>query len=168
MGLGSDLNGFIQQTRPRFGPDACSASFGVEAQCQAKDERASGPAALGTGFDEMGLGHVGLLGDLLDDLDALGTDTAPLRRSADDYVRMWERASGARSGPAEVVDDLVPEGIVERPTHTERLATFPTECGDAYCPAALLAGARCRFAAECESGVCAGAGECGSPVGTCD
>ena len=26
IGLGSDFNGFIQQTRPRFGPTACSAS----------------------------------------------------------------------------------------------------------------------------------------------
>jgi microsomal dipeptidase-like Zn-dependent dipeptidase len=168
MGLGSDLNGFIQQTRPRFGPDACSASFRVEAVCQAKGELESGAAPLGRGFDEMGLGHIGLLADLLDDLDALGTDTTPLRRSADDFVRMWERAANDRSGPVELADDVVTEGVVAQPSHLERLAEFPTECDEAYCPAALLAGASCRFAAECVSGTCAGAGECGSPLGTCE
>ncbi len=168
MGLGSDLNGFIQQTRPRFGPDACSASFPVEARCQAKDEREGAVAALGTGFDEMGLGHVGLLGDLLDDLDALGSDSAPLRRSADDFVRMWERASGTRSGPVVLEGDVVTDGVVPQPTHTERIAAFPTECDVPYCPGALLAGERCRFADECQSGTCADAGECGSPLGTCE
>jgi microsomal dipeptidase-like Zn-dependent dipeptidase len=167
MGLGSDLNGFIQQTRPRFGPDACSASFSVEGLCQARDERESGPAALGRGFDEMGLGHIGLLPDLLDDLDGLGTDTAPLRSSADDFVRMWERASGPRSGPVEGLEDIVTDGIVPGPTHNERLAEYPTMCDAAYCPGALAAGERCRFAAECESESCMGAGECGNPLGTC-
>ena len=35
MALGTDFNGFIQQTRPRFGTGACSASFPTEGQCQA-------------------------------------------------------------------------------------------------------------------------------------
>ena len=167
MGLGSDLNGFIQQTRPRFGADACSASFATEALCQARDQREAGPPPLGSGLDELGLGHVGLLPELLADLDQLGTDTAPLRSSADDFVRMWERASAARSGPAQTVDDLDVSGVTVLPAHAAREAEFPEECGVRYCPGALQAGASCRFGAECASGTCVDAGECGKPPGTC-
>lgn len=168
MGLGSDLNGFIQQTRPRFGPDACSASFEEEATCQAKDERQSGVPRLGTEFDEIGLGHMGTLGDLLDDLDALGTDTEPLRTSAHDFVVMWERAQGERSGPFESVDDLDAGGVTVLDPHWKRLNAFPRECEIAYCPGGLVSGESCRFDAECESGTCAGAGECGNPRGNCE
>lgn len=167
IGLGSDLNGFIQQTRPRFGPQACSASFPEEAACQARDERDAGEI-LGTDFDEWGLGHLGLLDDLLDDLEQLGSDTEPLRHSADDFVRMWERAAGDRSGPAEDVGDLDESGITINPAHHQRLSALPSECDKHYCPASLLAGASCRFDAECESGVCAGAGDCGQPKGVCE
>lgn len=168
MGLGSDLNGFIQQTRPRFGPDACSASFEQEAKCQARDERASGPARLGRDFDEIGLGHIGTLNDLLDDLDQLGSDAEPLRTSADDFVRMWERAGGPRSGPAETTEDLSTEGIVAQPPPGQRLAAYPEECGERYCAGALQAGEECRWDDECESGSCAGAGNCGVPKGSCE
>lgn len=167
MGLGSDLNGFIQQTRPRFGPDACSASFDIEAQCQAKGQRDAGPPPLGTGLDQMGFGHIGLITELLADLDQLGSDTAPLRSSADDFVRMWERAAGPRSGPAATVDDIDLTGITVLPTHGKREAEFPSECNLHYCPAALETGAACRFDAECVSGSCVGAGDCGKPQGTC-
>lgn len=167
MGLGSDLNGFIQQTRPRYGQYACSASFPEEAACQARDERQAG-VALGTEFDEWGLGHIGLLDDLVDDLDQLGTDTEPLRRSADAYVVMWERASGERSGPAADPSDIDTTGITVLPSHLEREAELPTECDLPYCPGALTSGQECRFDAECESGTCAGAGACGEPTGLCE
>ncbi|MCA9690428.1 MAG: membrane dipeptidase, partial [Myxococcales bacterium] len=167
MGMGSDLNGFIQQTRPRFGPDACSASFALEAQCQARDQRSDGPPALGDGFDEAGLGHIGLLSSLLDDLDALGTDTAPLRRSADDFVRMWERGEGERAGPAASTGALDTSGITKLPPHYNREVMLPSECDEHYCPGALLSGVACRFDAECESGACVGAGPCGEPLGAC-
>jgi len=168
IGLGADFNGFIQQTRPRFGPDACSGSFREEAQCQARDERSMGEPELGTDYDTIGLGHMGTLGDLIDDLDAHGVDTAPLRSSADDFVRMWERAEGPRSGPAESTDDLDASGVIVLPSHFERRAELPSECGDPYCPGALLPGEVCRFDAECESGSCGGAGDCGEPEGVCD
>lgn len=167
IGLGSDLNGFIQQTRPRFGPDACSAGFEQEVLCQARDQRVDGPPRLGSGFDEAGLGHAGLLDDLLTDLDQLGTDTDPLRTSADDFVRMWERAEADRSGPAPTEGEPDPSGIVAPAPLTDRLDEYPSECGERYCPGALLSGADCRFDDECESGTCEGAGECGSPTGTC-
>lgn len=167
IGLGSDLNGFIQQTRPRFGDTACSASFPEEAACQARDERLA-DLALGTDFDEWGLGHLGLLDDLLTDLDQLGTDTAPLRASADAFVVMWERASGDRSGPAADPSDIDTTGITVLPTHLQREAELPTECDEPYCPGALVSGQECRFDAECERGTCAGAGACGRPTGLCE
>lgn len=167
IALGSDLNGFIQQTRPRFGADACSASFAAEGVCQAVDELAFGAPPLGTPFDEAGFGHMGLFGDVLDDLDLLGSDTAPLRSSADDFVRMWERAEGERSGPVEVDGEVDVSGVVVLPSHAARGADYPTECGVAYCPASLQAGETCRYDGECVGGSCVGAGMCGQPRGVC-
>ncbi|MEZ4451629.1 MAG: membrane dipeptidase [Nannocystaceae bacterium] len=167
MALGSDLNGFIQQTRPRFGADACTASFAAEGVCQRVDEAESGPPPLGSAFDEIGFGHIGVLLDLVDDLDALGTDTAPLRGSADAFVRMWERAEGERSGPAESADDLDVGGIEVLPAHSIRQAEYPSECGVRYCPSSLAAGETCRYDGECVSGSCGGAGMCGQPRGVC-
>ncbi len=168
MGLGSDLNGFIQQTRPRFGPQACSASFTPEAQCQARDERNGDVPGVGTDFDDLGMAHMGVVLDLLDDLDGLGSDAGPLRTSANDFVRMWERAAEERTGPAEATDDLNTEGVTVLPAHGLRRAELPAECNINYCPEALLAGEECRFDAECESGTCEGAGPCGTPRGACE
>lgn len=168
MGLGSDLNGFIQQIRPRFGAGSCSASFASEATCQTRDQQVDGPPPLGSAFDEIGLGHIGLLPALLDDLDQLGSDSTSLRNSADAFVRMWERAEGPRSGPAEATDDLDAGGVTVLPTHSKREAEYPKLCNTPYCPGGLQPGAPCRFADECASGTCAGAGDCGNPQGTCD
>ncbi len=168
IGLGSDLNGFIQQTRPRFGPYACSASFPEEAACQARDERMTGVEPLGTVFDEWGLAHMGVLGDLIDDLEQLGVDVEPLRRSANDFVLMWERAEGERSGPAADPADVDTSGVTVNPSHLQRLNALPTECEEPYCPGGTVTGEACRFDAECESGVCAGAGSCGQPKGVCE
>jgi len=167
MGMGSDLNGFVQQSRPRFGPDACSGSFPTEAECHARDERDNGPARLGTGFDEAGLGHIGLLSDLLDDMDQLGSDTEQLRTSAEDFALMWERAEAPREGAASAVDDMDASGVTVLPAHGLRLAEYPTECDTPYCAGGLETGDECRFDAECSVGTCVDAGECGSPRGTC-
>ncbi len=167
MGLGSDFNGFIQQTRPRFGDQACSASFEQERVCQTKDERNDGAPRLGTDFDERGFGDIGALGDFLDDLDALGSDTTMLRTSVTDFIHMWERAETERSGPADPADDIDASGVVVEDPHWKRLNTYPRECEVAYCAGGLVDGESCRFDAECESGSCVGAGECGSPRGNC-
>jgi microsomal dipeptidase-like Zn-dependent dipeptidase len=167
IGFGADFNGFIQQLRPRFGDDACSGSFAEERRCQAKEERLAG-LNTGTHLDDWGLAHTGLLGAVLDDLDSLGSDTAPLRGSADTFVRMWERAAGERSGPADDAADMDESGVTVLPAHAVRRAEYPSECDETYCPGGLVAGDACRFDAECESGTCAGAGECGEPRGVCE
>jgi microsomal dipeptidase-like Zn-dependent dipeptidase len=111
LALGSDFNGFMQQTRPRFGDlGACSAGFAEEAAAQRAQQLASG-RPLGTEFDEKGLAHVGLLPDLLDDLRGMGVDTAPITRSAERFLRMWERANEERTGPADDANDLSTGGV---------------------------------------------------------
>ncbi|WP_437502477.1 membrane dipeptidase [Sorangium sp. So ce1099] len=114
MAFGADLNGFIQQTRPRFGSNgACSAAPQAEALTQALAQQVSGPGRVGTDFDEKGLAHIGHLPDLLTDLDHLGVDTAALRSSAETFLRMWERAAGPRAGMADAANDIDTTGIVD-------------------------------------------------------
>ena len=108
LALGSDFNGFIQQTRPRFGPNgACSAGFADEASAQAGTQT----HRVGTDFDEKGLAHIGLVPDMLADLRNLGVDTSTLDDSAERYIAMWERASAARTGPADEAADLTTDGV---------------------------------------------------------
>lgn len=108
LALGTDFNGFIQQTRPRFGPNgACSAGSADQARAQARAQR----DPLGTEFDEKGLAHIGLVPDLLADLRHLGVDTSALDDSAERYIAMWERASSTRTGPADDAADLTTDGL---------------------------------------------------------
>lgn len=100
MGFGSDLNGFINQLGPRFGPEGCPAGDERrEAQLAAQLEgprspcRESSEGSGGRDFDTEGLRHVGYLPDLLADLRDLGTPGVDvLESSAEAFLRMWERA----------------------------------------------------------------------------
>ena len=167
LALGTDFNGFIQQTRPRFGADgACSATFAVEAQCGVRDQREGGPAPLGSDLDERGFAHIGLLGDLLAELEQLGVDPAPLSGSAESFLNMWARAEGPRDGVADDAADLDVGGIIVSPPRADREAAYPKQCGASYCPQAFTAGQACAFDEECASGQCS-AGPCGIPKGTC-
>ncbi|HSN98275.1 MAG TPA: dickkopf-related protein, partial [Candidatus Nanopelagicales bacterium] len=155
IAFGADLNGFIQQVRPRFGPNgACSATFQAEADAQSHAQTLTGPGPLGTDFDEKGLAHVGLLPDLLDDLDQLGADTGPLRSSAEAFIRMWERAAGPRTEMADPAEDIDITGVAPYIPREDREATYPTQCGDPYFPAFQEIGGACRFDAECITGKC--------------
>mgnify|MGYP002137512276 CR=1 FL=1 len=166
LALGTDFNGFIQQTRPRFGDTgACSATFDVEVACGRRDQREQGPAPLGSDLDEYGFAHIGLLGDLVTDLEHLGVDTGPLANSAEATIKMWERAEGARSGPADDAADLDAGGVVAV-SREDREAAFPQVCGTPYCPGAYVAGQACAFDEECSSGQCS-SGPCGIPKGKC-
>jgi len=100
-GLGFDLNGFAGGPRPRFGDEGCGndqpnpmsypfTSFGGDVTFTQPylGERA-------VDFDTEGMIHIGLLPELLEDAraDAVSeADLEPLFRSAEGYVRMWERA----------------------------------------------------------------------------
>ena len=85
MALGTDINGFVPQLAPRFGGDACSRLGRQQPDDQRKDR------PLGTPFDTQGLSNIGLSPDLLRDLDHVGIQTGNLRRSAETFLRMWER-----------------------------------------------------------------------------
>lgn len=167
MGFGADLNGFIQQTRPRFGSyGACSAGFKAEADDQANKQRLSGPARLGTDFDVYGLAHVGLLPDLLRDLKQLGANTTGLENSAETFLRMWERAQSTRTGMADAATDIDTSGVAAYVSKSTREAQYPTVCGKAYAPASKVLNETCRFNEECVSNKCTSS-DCGNVTGTC-
>jgi microsomal dipeptidase-like Zn-dependent dipeptidase len=158
MAFGADLNGFIQQTRPRFGPHgACSAGFRAEADAQAYQQTLSGPGRLGTEFDEKGLAHIGLLPDLLRDLRNVGANTTALESSTETFIRMWERATSARSGMADPATDLDTTGVAAYVPKSTREAQYPTVCGMPYAPDTKVLGQGCRFDAECISDQCTSA-----------
>jgi len=155
MAFGADLNGFIQQTRPRFGSHgACSAGFQAEADAQAYQQTLSGPGRLGTEFDEKGLAHIGLLPDLLRDLRNVGANTAALENSSETFIRMWERATSARSGMADPASDIDTTGVAPYVAKSTREAQYPRVCGTTYAPDSKVLGQGCRFDGECISDQC--------------
>ncbi|RKG97521.1 membrane dipeptidase [Corallococcus carmarthensis] len=168
MGFGADLNGFIQQTRPRFGDfGACSAGFHAEADAQEEQQRVSGPPPLGTDFDVYGLAHVGLLPDVVKDLKQLGVNTTGLEGSAENFIRMWERANGTRTGMADAANDIDTGGVAAYVPKATREAAFPQICGKAYAPSTKLVSETCRFDQECKSGACNALDNCGDIPGVC-
>ena len=58
-------------------------------------------------FNVDGLAHIGLAPDLVADLKMVGltdADLDPLLRSAEEYIKVWERAGGQTGVPAQCVD----------------------------------------------------------------
>ena len=102
IGFGFDLNGFAGGRRPRFGEDThCTApqenpvtypfsSYGGDVTFT--------QATLGerqVDFNTEGFLHIGLLPEMIEDARRDGVtdeELEPLFRSAEAYVRMWERA----------------------------------------------------------------------------
>jgi microsomal dipeptidase-like Zn-dependent dipeptidase len=118
--LGSDLNGLIATPAPRFGADACLGNPGEQsAQTGGVVYPVVPHGGSGTfqpqqsglrsfDIDEDGLAHVGMLPDFVEDLKQVGVSSAdlePLFRSAEAYLRMWERVEANADGDAVV--DLV-------------------------------------------------------------
>ncbi|MBJ6759781.1 membrane dipeptidase [Myxococcaceae bacterium JPH2] len=168
MGFGADLNGFIQQTRPRFGNfGACSAGFRAEADAQMDQQRTSGPGRLGTDFDVNGLAHVGFLPDVVRDLKQLGVNTTGLEGSAENFIRMWERANSARTGMADAAADIDTSGVAAYVPKSTREAAYPTMCGKPYAPASKAVADTCRYDAECKSGSCTTSEDCTGSTGSC-
>lgn len=102
QGFSFDFNGFAGAPRPRFGEDArcgdvqtnpitypfSSYAGDVELTAPRLGDRA-------VDFNEEGMIHIGLLPELIEDARRLGIsdeDLEPLFRSAEGYIRMWERA----------------------------------------------------------------------------
>jgi microsomal dipeptidase-like Zn-dependent dipeptidase/lysophospholipase L1-like esterase len=107
VGFGSDLNGFAQQPGPRFAPHNGSPNetpprpttrlrypFRAAATGKMMSRSVVGPKAFD--FNRDGLAHVGMLPDLIADLEAMGltqTDLLPLLTSATGYANLWRKAS---------------------------------------------------------------------------
>lgn len=100
-GFGFDLNGFAGAPGPRFADGACpipqedpvTYPFSSYAGDVEFTEPVVGNRVID--FNQEGLVHIGLLPELLEDArkDAVSEDDLePLFRSAEAYIRMWERA----------------------------------------------------------------------------
>jgi microsomal dipeptidase-like Zn-dependent dipeptidase len=190
MALGTDLNAFTQNTRPRFidrslpgkprqNPNgACSAGFKVEGICQARQQSNK----LGTAYDTLGLADTGYTVDVLKDLEAVGlgaTRVAPLRtQSAETFIRMWLRANDLpqpRNGPADLANDIDLSGIGPYAPKALREQSYPqASCfggivRPAYCPNSVQLGEPCRFDGECAAPLICGGFQpfCGLPEGDC-
>ena len=84
VGFGADLNGFTDQMKPRYIPLICHSDFN-------QINSAGGP----TEFQRKGLAHVGLLPQLMSELQAVGTPATylnHLNNSAENFLQMWERS----------------------------------------------------------------------------
>ena len=101
-GFGLDLNGFAGAPGPRFGDNSvCSAPqsdpltypFTSYAGDVTFEQPRAGNRVID--FNTDGLAHIGLLPDLIEDVRRDGVsdeDLAPLFKSAEAYLRMWEKA----------------------------------------------------------------------------
>ncbi|MGD9765701.1 MAG: LamG-like jellyroll fold domain-containing protein [Candidatus Binatia bacterium] len=190
IALGTDLNAFTQNTRPRFtdrtlpgqprqNPNgACAAGFRAEGICEAKAQT----NRIGTAYDTLGLADTGYTIDVLDDLEAVGlsaAQVAPLRnRSAEMFIRMWQRANDLpqpRNGPADLANDVDISGIAPYDTKAMRELNYPqASCvfgafKPRYCPNSSQLGESCRFDGECVTPLKCGGFQplCGLPEGTC-
>lgn len=111
VGFGTDFNGMITATGPRFGPDCCHDGGVTTSPPVDYPFRAPATGAIlhksivvnkifDINYD--GLAHIGLLPDFVADLQALGLteeDLAPLLNAAEGYIQMWERLERRRQPP---------------------------------------------------------------------
>ena len=116
LGFGLDLNGFAGAPGPRFGAKSgCGATqtdpltypFTSYAGDVTFEQPKVGHRTLD--FNTEGLAHIGLLPDLIEDVRRDGVsdaDLEPLFRSAEAYIRMWEKAerrAAAMSGTGPIL-----------------------------------------------------------------
>ena len=154
VGLGSDFNGLTKQAVPRFGARTCEgdpqpgnqtnrvvypfnifAPTGVSAgrlqKAEAPARKINSPQVEPWDYNDDGMAHAGMLPDFIEDLRRVGVSDAylqPLFRSAEAYVRMWERAEEIDTPPVVIP----PEGITiqasesggARPNVRTELAAF--------------------------------------------
>lgn len=85
MAFGSDFNGFIPQTRPRFSKNDTDYCPGQKVK------------GTGTNFDFTGLGRVSQIPDLVKDLKNLGADVSTLEESAENFIKVWEKSYAQRA-----------------------------------------------------------------------
>jgi microsomal dipeptidase-like Zn-dependent dipeptidase len=116
VAFGSDFNGIAGHVGPRFGPDGCGSILSEWIDEYHRGNRLQYPFDFGSlgepGFGSFGkqvtggktfdynvdgLAHIGLLPDMVADLRQVGMPQDYLDKmfgSAEEYIRVWERASG--------------------------------------------------------------------------
>ncbi len=101
QGFGFDLNGFAGAPGPRFGEGACDEPqrdpVTYPFRSYAGDVTFTAPrlGERSVDFNTEGLVHIGMLPELIEDARHIGLtddDLEPIFRSAEGYLRMWERA----------------------------------------------------------------------------
>ncbi len=117
VAFGSDFNGVAAHVGPRFGHDACGWNEYERSWQERFEERLEYPFTLeGFGtfakqktgertfdFNIDGLAHVGLLPDLVADMETIGVspeELEPLFQSAEAFIALWERAEQATAPSA--------------------------------------------------------------------
>ena len=106
IGFGFDLGGFSSYPKPRFGANSTCESeqsnpvtYPFTAYGGDTIFEAPRMAQRTLDFNREGLVHIGLLPELIEDVRQAGVSDAqlePLFRSAEGYIRMWERAHALR------------------------------------------------------------------------
>jgi hypothetical protein len=146
VGMGSDFNGVAGHFGPRFGSKACggvenllildsNVEIDRERSAQLREghklqypftlagfgtlgKQVSGQKAFDYNVD--GLAHVGLLPDFVADLKVDGLSNAdlnPLMHSAEEYIKLWERARG-ESSPSDPCNSAPGPTFTAAPTNT--------------------------------------------------
>src|SRR3990172_7563214 len=122
VGYGSDFNGMTQGVAPRFGSDACDGAgtavqtqpvqypFSAHGMPGSFDRAVTGGKTFDYNVD--GVADVGLIPDFIQDLKNVGLtdqDLEPFFRSAEAFVRMWERIDGRGAAPPTTAATVTPE-----------------------------------------------------------
>ncbi|MBI4586113.1 MAG: PKD domain-containing protein [Planctomycetes bacterium] len=121
--LASDMNGFIEQMRPRFA-DPSHPKYGTRAWACAEGPGSSWVRngyqddqgdwtvnGTGTEFDLAGFGRIDRIGSIIADLSGnLNVDTATVEQSADHFIRMWTRCYGRPGLPG---DDCIDRSQID-------------------------------------------------------
>lgn len=98
VAFGTDMNGYVPAIAPRWGTDACAAEPSPTMRSQQRGAQvpiANSPTSNPPGWStyvDRGLVDIGALPSLVYDMQRLGVDTAPLRRSTEDFLVSWARA----------------------------------------------------------------------------
>jgi len=179
VGMGSDFNGVAGHFGPRFGSDACGGDAGERSrQLRANNKLAypftldqfgtfskqkSGPKTFD--YNTIGMAHVGLLPDFVADLQAIGlsdTDLDPLFRSAEEYVKLWERARGetVRDGCFDCRDEDGTPPVLTCP------ADLTTECTGVTTSVAFSPPSATEECSVASTATCAPISNSGFPVGS--
>jgi microsomal dipeptidase-like Zn-dependent dipeptidase len=75
IGFQSDFNGWLNHSRPRYGEEGCYPAV---------------PDSITEPIETKGLAHPGLLGSQWNVMEQEGVDLAPIKRSAEKFLQLWQ------------------------------------------------------------------------------